>query len=94
MGEWRNGEWIWKCSWSRELLGREDTLVQDLNRLLHGSKLEQGQHDSWRWKHESKGTYSTKSAYILLKSSNRETDTRRFSMLWNKMVPLKVSAFV
>ncbi|GKV51184.1 hypothetical protein SLEP1_g57855 [Rubroshorea leprosula] len=40
MGEWRNGEWIWKWSWSRELLGRENTLVQDLNRLLHGSKLE------------------------------------------------------
>ncbi|GKU89286.1 hypothetical protein SLEP1_g3443 [Rubroshorea leprosula] len=94
MGEWRNGEWIWKWRWSRELLGREDTLVQDLYRLLNGSKLEQGQHDSWRWKHDSKGTYSTKSAYILLKNSNRETDARRFSMLWNKMVPLKVSAFV
>ncbi|GKV36541.1 hypothetical protein SLEP1_g44662 [Rubroshorea leprosula] len=94
MGEWRNGEWIWKWSWSRELLGRENTLVQDLNKLLQGSKLEQGQQDSWRWKYESKGTYSTKSAYTLLKSSNREADTRRFSMLWNNKVPLKVSAFV
>ncbi|GKV22123.1 hypothetical protein SLEP1_g32015 [Rubroshorea leprosula] len=27
MGEWRNGEWIWKWSWSQELLGCEDTLV-------------------------------------------------------------------
>ncbi|GLT68412.1 hypothetical protein SLA2020_406460, partial [Shorea laevis] len=94
MGEWRNGEWTWKWSWSRELLGRENTLLQDLNRLLHGSKLEQGQQDSWRWKHESKGTYSTKSAYILLSSSNRETESRMFSMLWNNKVPLKVSAFV
>ncbi|GKV30550.1 hypothetical protein SLEP1_g39351 [Rubroshorea leprosula] len=82
MGEWRNGEWIWKWRWSRELLGREVTLVQDLNSLLHGSKLEQGKQDSWRWKHESKGSYSTKSAYILLNSSNRETDARRFTYEW------------
>ncbi|GLU23479.1 hypothetical protein SLE2022_394790 [Rubroshorea leprosula] len=94
MGEWRDGEWNWKWCWRRELLGRQHTFLQDLKELLQGSKLAQGKQDSWRWRHNPKGTYSTKSAYTILNSNSTEPTTKQFNMLRNKKVPLKVSAFV
>ncbi|GLT78296.1 hypothetical protein SLA2020_498360 [Shorea laevis] len=94
MGGWRDEEWIWKWCWRGELLGREYAFWQDLNELLQGSKLVQGKQDSWRWGHDPKGTYSTKSAYIILNGNNTEPTSKQFNMLWNKNVPLKVSAFV
>ncbi|GKV14191.1 hypothetical protein SLEP1_g25095 [Rubroshorea leprosula] len=94
MGEWRDGEWNWKWCWRRELLGREHTSLQDLKELLQGSKLAKGKQDSWRWRHNPEGTYSTKFAYNILNSNNTEPTTNQFNMLWNKKVPLKVSAFV
>ncbi|GLT69135.1 hypothetical protein SLA2020_413110 [Shorea laevis] len=45
MGEWRNREWVWKWSWCRELLGRENVYLQDLNRMLQESKPAQGRQD-------------------------------------------------
>ncbi|GLT67323.1 hypothetical protein SLA2020_396400 [Shorea laevis] len=91
-GEWREGEWFWKWRWRRELLGREYSILQELNGILESKKLIQGQKDQWKWRHDTKGNYSTISAYRALSSSTRELDSKKYKMLWNNNVPLKVSA--
>ncbi|GKV45849.1 hypothetical protein SLEP1_g52884 [Rubroshorea leprosula] len=94
MGEWRDGEWSWNWGWRRELMGRELSLLQDLEKLLKECKLMKGKQDFWSWKHDSKGNYSTKSAYSLLNNSIKEPGSIQFNKIWNSKVPLKVSAFV
>ncbi|GKU95921.1 hypothetical protein SLEP1_g9218 [Rubroshorea leprosula] len=94
MGEWRDGEWSWNWGWRRELMGRELSLLQDLEKLLKECKLMKGKQDFWSWKHDSKGNYSTKSAYSLLNNSIEEPGSIQFNKIWNSKVPLKVSAFV
>ncbi|GLU12194.1 hypothetical protein SLE2022_288940 [Rubroshorea leprosula] len=94
MGEWRDGEWTWNWGWRRELMGREHSLLQDLEKLLKECKLMKGKQDFWSWKHDSKGNYSTKSAYSLLNISIEEPGSIQFNKIWNSTVPLKVSAFV
>ncbi|GKV20736.1 hypothetical protein SLEP1_g30818 [Rubroshorea leprosula] len=66
----------------------------DLEKLLKECKLMKGKQDFWSWKHDSKGTYSTKSAYSLLNISIEEPGSIQFNKIWNSKVPLKVSAFV
>ncbi|GKU97686.1 hypothetical protein SLEP1_g10796 [Rubroshorea leprosula] len=66
---------------------------KELIALLREIKLKQGQPDQWRWKHDPKGIYSTKSAYNILNTNTSNQSLSHFKLLWNNKVPLKVSAF-
>ncbi|GKV31180.1 hypothetical protein SLEP1_g39899 [Rubroshorea leprosula] len=93
MEDWREGEWVWKWRWNRELLGHDHTVLQELIELLKKKKLKQRKQDQWRWRHNSMGSYATKSAYNELSNDTRQLDLVQYSRIWNKDVPLKVSAF-
>lgn len=65
--------------------------------LINRFKPIQSAVDSWRWKIASDGRYSTNSAYCFLvdekaASQIQAVDRDHFRWVWNKIVPLKVSA--
>ncbi|GKV05101.1 hypothetical protein SLEP1_g17145 [Rubroshorea leprosula] len=55
--------------------------IKDLEKLLKECKLMKGKQDFWSWKHDSKGNYSTKSAYSLLNNSIEEPGSIQFNKI-------------
>ncbi|GKV33735.1 hypothetical protein SLEP1_g42199 [Rubroshorea leprosula] len=92
-GEWSDGEWIWRWSWRRNLFAWECDLLQELMDLLQRRQPRQGGADYWMWNMDSKGKYTMKSAYRMLQSRLFPGRSINYKMIWNKMVPLKVSGF-
>ncbi|GKV19324.1 hypothetical protein SLEP1_g29604 [Rubroshorea leprosula] len=93
MGEWEDGEWKWRWRWRRNLLAWELELLQELTDTLQGNQLIQGQEDYWIWQQDYKGKYTVKSAYNLLQTNSNPGRIDNYKLIWNKNVPLKVSAF-
>ncbi|GLT48071.1 hypothetical protein SLA2020_217120 [Shorea laevis] len=56
-------------------------------------KIKHDMQDSWFWKHDKRGVYTVKSAYRYLNASFQHQMAFDFKLMWNKQVPLKVSAF-
>ncbi|MCI62974.1 putative ribonuclease H protein, partial [Trifolium medium] len=65
MGNWLDGEWRWDFRWRRELSVWEIELLHSLLSVM-AKPLLLGATDSWSWRHDSSGTFSVKSAYLLL----------------------------
>ncbi|GKV27665.1 hypothetical protein SLEP1_g36804 [Rubroshorea leprosula] len=94
MGNIRSGSWEWKLTWRRNLFEWEAGEVVELERMIEGVKVIQGQPDKWEWIHDKEGHYSTKSAYhILATDQSRPCGPTIFKRVWNPSLPTKVSAF-
>ncbi|GLT57714.1 hypothetical protein SLA2020_385840 [Shorea laevis] len=61
--------------------------------ILQRRQLRQGGVDYWMWNMDSNGKYTVKSAYRMLQSRPIPSRSINYKMIWNKMVPLKVSGF-
>ncbi|GLT27676.1 hypothetical protein SLA2020_026570 [Shorea laevis] len=68
-------------------------MLQELSISLENQKSKLGKDDRWIWRHDSKGCYTVASAYKVLSSIQCSRDSKRYKLLWNKTVPLKVVAF-
>lgn len=55
--------------------------------------LKEGVGDKWVWVLESSGEYFVKSAYKALMDKHIAATNIFLNRVWNKLVPLKVSAF-
>ncbi|GLT46734.1 hypothetical protein SLA2020_204700 [Shorea laevis] len=93
MGEWNNGDWSWVWRWRRGLFAWETDMLQVLQYSLANHTPKLGKDDHWIWRHDLKGCYTVASAYKLLSSFQCSKDSKRFRLLWNTTVPLKVAAF-
>ncbi|KAL8517334.1 hypothetical protein ACS0TY_015538 [Phlomoides rotata] len=51
--------------------------------------------DRWIWKLEKEGNYSVKTTYnaILKRTMTMNSEQEKISVIWNKIVPLKIVAF-
>ncbi|GLT39737.1 hypothetical protein SLA2020_139130 [Shorea laevis] len=92
MGKWEEGVWQWELKWRRKLFAWEDCLLQEMVAEIQNASLKQGTQDVWAWKHNKHGQYTVKSAYHLLNSRQQIHQDKRYKLLWNKDVPLKVAA--
>nr|KYP53060.1 hypothetical protein KK1_025062 [Cajanus cajan] len=85
-------EWNWR--WRRPLFQWEleqlDLLVSD----LRGFQVQEYTHDSWRWKADSDGKYSVKSAYHVIVNDSLFAEIPLHRFIWCRLVPYKVSCFV
>ncbi|GAB4859137.1 hypothetical protein Ancab_040393 [Ancistrocladus abbreviatus] len=50
--------------------------------------------DEWLWTPSNRGIYTTKSAYMGLTGAKKAWDSVALRCIWNKFLPLKVSAFL
>ncbi|GLU23256.1 hypothetical protein SLE2022_392780 [Rubroshorea leprosula] len=92
MALWTNGGWSWNFQWKRPLRAWEDDKMQQMLEDINHIKLMQDAEDTWSWRIDTKGKYTTRSAYEQL---TRKEDTRllEHKKLWGAQVPSKVSAF-
>lgn len=89
MGEWREGEWRWR----RGLFERDQLMLNNLIDVINRFPLKQGVKDRWKWRWESNGEYSTKSAYereYHLQFRDEGGVKEVFKILWNNITPLKI----
>ncbi|GKV05161.1 hypothetical protein SLEP1_g17203 [Rubroshorea leprosula] len=93
MGQWNNGEWTWTWRWRRNLFVWETNLLQELCSMLEGIKLTQGKEDNWMWKHNSKGSYTVRSAYNIINQNQESRQDAQYKLIWDNKLPLKISAF-
>ncbi|GKV44689.1 hypothetical protein SLEP1_g51849 [Rubroshorea leprosula] len=95
MGKWNNGIWIWNIQWRRNLYSWEKMQEVELLNQIHDITIERGKKDLWEWQHNKDGRYTTKSAYKALSDGNGVEQPRRVSqMVWNSLIPTKISIFV
>lgn len=83
------------------MLEREVNVVSQLLFTLNRCKLQENSLDKWRWRLNGEGRYNTKSAYekiVQLKWSSENLEDRNqfcneeiYRLVWNAIVPLKVS---
>ncbi|GAU33049.1 hypothetical protein TSUD_152040 [Trifolium subterraneum] len=93
MGYWLNLEWHWMFRWRRDLSVLEIGLLEALLSVVQTTPL-LGVVDSWSWRHDSTGTYSVKSAYMVLLAGSVASDLDSLlALLWKSWAPSKVTVF-
>ncbi|KAL5178188.1 putative ribonuclease H protein [Glycine soja] len=94
MGRHFDEGWEWNYSWRRPLFDNEvatadEFLRETANLLIHPNKA-----DSWVGKADPSGSYSTKSAYKLLRGDSRgEHQDGAFVELWKIKISAKAAVF-
>ncbi|KAF1865944.1 hypothetical protein Lal_00041725, partial [Lupinus albus] len=63
-GFWRDVVWIWKILWRRNLFGRNESLAQNLDDLIHRHSCKRDILDSWRWSLDGSGDYVVRTSYL------------------------------
>nr|KYP49479.1 hypothetical protein KK1_028760 [Cajanus cajan] len=89
----REGSVVWNWCWRRDLFQWEEDQLQLLYLELQSVKLSEEKFDGWRWKHDSGGSYSVKSAYQVIINQSIYVDFPMYRYLWSKLIPSKVSSF-
>ncbi|GKV09896.1 hypothetical protein SLEP1_g21329 [Rubroshorea leprosula] len=92
MGLWTNGGWFWNFQWRRPLRAWEDDKMQQMLEAIKHIMPSQEAEDTWSWRMDKKGKYTTRSAYEEL-ASKEENNLMEHKKLWGAKVPSKVSAF-
>jgi hypothetical protein len=93
MGNLLDGEWHWDIRWRREHSVWEMELPQALLVVVANHHL-LGAIDFWSWRHDSTGTFSVKSAYLLLTASVVPNVLGSLlARVWKSSAPSKVIFF-
>lgn len=93
--KWNGGSWEWEWDWRRPLFDRELPLFNNMLELINRYPLQHGITDSWKWRLNPKGIYSTKTVDSTLHhrpDGGHSIMDRGFKHIWNKFIPTKVSA--
>lgn len=94
MGSHRDEGWEWRFNWRRNLFDSEVSLAADFLEEIGSSSIQQQRSDSWTWKADPSGSYSTKSAYGILPQAIRGDDEDGvFGKLWKLKLPSKALVF-
>ncbi|GAU37888.1 hypothetical protein TSUD_395720 [Trifolium subterraneum] len=70
MGNWAMGDWEWEFRWKTSLDLLDQDLLSDLIESLRQVNLSSTE-DQWCWRHEIGGSFSIKSAYLVLEDKAR-----------------------
>lgn len=90
MGSWSNGTRLWDLKWRRDILPREENMVEALRIQLSNFTPIEGTQDSWIWTKDEAGRFSVKSAYAVLQGEVREPIHRVYHKLWSLKAPSNV----
>ena len=94
MGSFTDSAWEWNLSWRRPLFDTEVASAVGFLEDISHTTLQQHEADSWIWKPESNGYYSSRSAYRLLQGNSDEGSMDDiFKDLWKLKIPTKASIF-
>ncbi|XP_057779689.1 uncharacterized protein LOC130998274 [Salvia miltiorrhiza] len=93
-GKWENGGWIWELKWRRDLFQREIEASNELLSSISSVSLVAGNEDGWCWRATKNETFSTKSAYELIKATRNQDLTAHpnkdlIAKVWDTPAPQK-----
>ncbi|MCH90341.1 kinesin-like protein, partial [Trifolium medium] len=80
--------------WRRQLFAWEDELWGECCSVLANILLQVDTSDEWEWLPDPDKAYSVQGAYQVLTSSTAIERNIHGDLIWNKVVPTKVSTFV
>ncbi|XP_057793076.1 uncharacterized protein LOC131009682 [Salvia miltiorrhiza] len=87
MGEWIDGVWVWSLNWIRGLRARDEEQVSYLKTHINNFALVAGRNDEWKWKANSNGVFTVKTAYRAIRKAAALNETGgkkfEFSLIWN-----------
>ena len=94
MGTFCESGWEWSFSWRRNLfdseMGRASEFIDQTAAIRPSTALK----DSWLWGADSKGIFSTNSAYLYIKDDHlNEDQCLGFQHLWNIKIPPRALVF-
>jgi len=94
VGSQKDAGWEWRFSWRRSLFENEIGMAAEFLEELAPVKIQQNRPDSWVWKADPSGNYSTKSAYrLLMEVTTGAEEDRNLVELWNLKIPFKQTVF-
>ncbi|GKV31852.1 hypothetical protein SLEP1_g40514 [Rubroshorea leprosula] len=82
----------WRFQWRRSTRAWEEEKIQQLIGTINHIKLVQNVKDTWRWRPDNEGNYTTRSAYKQL-AKKEESTLMEYKNIWSAQVPSKVAAF-
>ncbi|GKV07527.1 hypothetical protein SLEP1_g19287 [Rubroshorea leprosula] len=91
-GHWSDGCWYWRFQWRRSIRAWEEEKLQQLIGTINHIKPVQNVKDTWRWRPDNEGKYTTRLAYEQL-AKKEESTLMEYRNIWSAQVPSKVSAF-
>lgn len=69
-----NGSMVgWRWAWKRELRDRYRVKLSDLLEIIDRITLKQNMVETWRWKHDRSGKFTTSSAYKVVRGVSQES---------------------
>ncbi|MCI08403.1 putative ribonuclease H protein, partial [Trifolium medium] len=92
MRNWLDGEWHWDFRWRRDLSVWDIELLQSLLSVVVNPSL-LGATSSWSWRHDSSGTFSVKSAYLMLTGVVPNELDSLLARVWKSWATSKVIIF-
>ena len=94
VGSQKDAGWEWSFSWRRSLFENEIRMAAKFLEELAQVKIQQKRPNSWVWKADPSGNYSTKSAYrLLMEVTTGAEEDRNLVELWNLKIPFKQTVF-
>ena len=94
MGCINNSGWEWKLTWRRDLFDSKVEMADTFIGEISQQQVQPHREDSWIWKHDQSGSYSTKSGYDLIRreltGANHDSD---FVDLWKLKISTKAAMF-
>ncbi|GKV36164.1 hypothetical protein SLEP1_g44325 [Rubroshorea leprosula] len=90
-GQWSDGGWCWRLQWRRPIRAWEEENLQQLIGTINHIKPVRNVKDTWRWRPDNEGKYTTRSAYEQL-AKKEESTLMEYKKIWSAQVPSKVSA--
>ena len=94
VGSQKDAGWEWSFSWRRSLFENEIRMAAKFLEELAQVKIQQKRPNSWVWKADPSGNYSTKSEYrLLMEVTTGAEEDRNLVELWNLKIPFKQTVF-
>ena len=94
VGSWTENGWVWNMSWRRHLFDNELQLASKFIDQIHATRLNINLKDTWIWRAEANGDFSTKSTYQVLQSKlDDQGQYVGFQQLWKIKIPPKALSF-
>ena len=94
MGSINNNGWESKLTWRRDLFDSKVEMADTFIGEISQQQVQPHREDTWIWKHDQSGSYSTKSGYDLIRrkltGANHDSD---FVDLWKLQIPSKAAMF-
>ena len=95
MGLLVDNRWEWKFQWRRNLFDHEIGTAAAFMADIEDVHIQPSSRDFLLWSADSGGSYTTKSAYNLLKAEDRHvTEDSASQIIWSLKMPPRASTFL